>query len=229
MSRDGFRRTASLSLALAFALGCKSLPAAALDMELVPYQGKRILVLAGRLERQDGDRFEKLLPKVMPVDEVWISSPGGSTMAGYAIGRAIRRAGLSVRLPAKAVCASACADLFMGGVARRVDEGAQFGIHMGTVAGPENLAAMVEVFIDELSQISQDDLRRGNFDLKRVRRKIQEFEQLAAREAAEWATYIIEMGGSLRLVALGTKTEAGNMNYLNRRELLDLNVVNVGN
>lgn len=199
-------------------------------MELVPYQGKRILVLEGRLERQDGERFEKLLPKVMPVDEVWLNSPGGSTIAGYAIGRAVRRAGLSVRLPAKAVCASACADLFMGGVARRVDEGAQFGIHMGTVANdPRILAGMVEVVADEVSQISQDDLRRGNFDLKRVRRKIQEFEQLAAREAAEWATYIIEMGGSLRLVALGTKTEAGNMNYLNRRELLDLNVVNVGN
>ncbi|WP_326541093.1 hypothetical protein [Pseudorhodoferax sp.] len=47
--------------------------------------------------------------------------------------------------------------------------------------------------------------------------------------AAEWAAHVITMGGSLRLVALGTKTEAGEMNYLSRRQLLDLNVVNVDN
>lgn len=224
---EGWRasRARGLGLTLLLALGCSALPTSALEMAVGQHQGKRILVLEGKFSKDDGPRFEKLLAQAMPLDEVWFNSGGGNTVAGYAIGRAIRRAGLSVRvpgLPVKAVCASACADAFMGGVARRVDDGGRFGIHMGTVANNQDL-------LREVVAIIQKAARDQGGGLKEAKEIIQMFEQGAAQEAARWAAYIIEMGGSLRLVALGTKTEAGEMNFLNRQQLLDLNVVNVSN
>lgn len=211
-----------LVLSLLLVLGCSALPARALDMVVWQHQGKRVLLLEGKFEKDDGRRFETLLSKTkaMPVEEIWFNSGGGSTVSGYAIGRAIRRSGLSVRLPAKSLCASACADAFMGGVARRVEEGARFGIHMGTVANDPDLLRQVVAII----QKAAGDEGGGQKAAKSI---LQQVEQWAAQEAASWAAYIIEMGGSLRLVALGTKTEAGGMNYLGRRQLIDLNVVNV--
>jgi hypothetical protein len=46
-----------------------------------------------------------------------------------AIGRRIREAGLETGMEGSAVCLSACPYILMGGVARRVEAGAQVGVH----------------------------------------------------------------------------------------------------
>lgn len=183
-----------LVLSLLLVLGCSALPARALDMVVWQHQGKRVLLLEGKFEKDDGRRFETLLSKTkaMPVEEIWFNSGGGSTVSGYAIGRAIRRSGLSVRLPAKSLCASACADAFMGGVARRVEEGARFGIHMGTVANDPDLLRQVVAIIQKAAGDEGGGRRRRRVSSSRSssgqRRKQPVGRPTSSRWAARYAS-----------------------------------------
>lgn len=221
---------ALLALGLVWAAG----GALAADFIAMEFQGRRALVIQdeqatsdrprGRIQVGDAQRFEKALRDAMPVSEVLLNSGGGSEPDGLAIGRAIRRAGLSTRVPKGAMCASACADIFMGGVARRVDEGGRYGIHMATIA--TNPKFMEEVFVLVLAAY---DSKTEKLNHGKVRELVQFFEQNAARSAAAWGAFVLEMGGSPRIVELGTKTGAREMNWLTRQQMLDLNVINVDN
>lgn len=208
--------------------------AAAADFRIIEYQGRRALLIQdeqatkdsprGKIQAGDAGRFDKALREAMPVSEVLLNSGGGSEADGLAIGRTIRRAGLSTRVPKGALCASACADIFMGGVARRVDEGGRYGIHMATRAG--NPKFMEEVFVLVLKAY---DTKTERLDHGKVRELVQFFEQSAARSAAAWGAFVLEMGGSPRIVELGTQSGAGEMNWLSRQQMIDLNVINVDN
>ena len=57
------------------------------------------------------EQFENTLRQAGQIAEVLLDSPGGSERDGLAIGRLIRRRGLSTRILAKARCESACADV----------------------------------------------------------------------------------------------------------------------
>jgi hypothetical protein len=61
------------------------------------------------------------------VDEVWLHSTGGDAAEALRIGQLLRGSGIATRIPAGAVCAGACAEAFLGGTARFVDEGGRLG------------------------------------------------------------------------------------------------------
>jgi len=187
--------------------------------------GRRVLLMEGKFLEGDGQRLEQLLRRGPPPQEVWLHSGGGIADEGLRIGRLIRRAGLPTRIPKGASCASACADAFMGGVARRIDEGGRYGIHMATASGNPKLVEYVMAHIAKA--LESYDPKKKTFDSSPAKKIIRELEQSAAIEAAQWGAYVLEMSGSPRIVELGTKTEASGMNWLTRRQMVDLNVINV--
>ena len=82
-------------------------------------------------------------------DVIFLDSPGGLTMAGMALGSAIREARLSTTVAAfdrdgvksNGKCTSACVFAFLGGVDRKVASGAQLGVHQMTVYGGAQMSA----------------------------------------------------------------------------------------
>lgn len=202
----------------------------AVDFEIMQYRGQRVLLIqdeqpshrfpqGGSILPDDAKRFEKVLNQAGTIMEVLFNSGGGSEQDGLEIGRMIRRKGLSTRISAKATCASACADAFLGGVARRVEEGGRYGIHMPTIAGNQETVQHILRSIDK---------HRASGP-KGVQQLIFEIEKLSAQAASRWAAYVLQMGASVRIVDAGTRYLANQMNWLNRQELIDLNIVNVDN
>lgn len=207
--------------------------ASALDMRLIQVQGRDILLLqddpkaksGGGFAAGDTKRLEETLRRNPQISEVWFDSGGGLEVEGLAIGRAIRRAGLSTRVPKGGSCASACADAFMGGVARRVDEGGRYGIHMATIARSENAIRVVMRAVVEAASTANNG--KTEIDTAAISKVIMDIEKLSANGAAKWGGYVLEMGASPRIVQLGTETSANSMNWLTRRQMVDLNVINV--
>ncbi|MCU0952957.1 MAG: hypothetical protein MUC68_18525 [Burkholderiaceae bacterium] len=204
-------------------------PVVAVEIIAGDYKGRRVLLVrdeppsernprGGRIFRGDAKKLEAALGQGGPYSEVLFNSGGGSEADGLAMGRLIRSAGLSTRITADAHCASACADAFLGGVARRVENGGRYGIHMPTIAGNPEMVNQIAELIDRGQRAGS---HRG------AQQVIFEIEQLSARAASRWAAYVIQMGASVRLVDAGTQKLASEMKWLNRAELLDLNVVNV--
>jgi hypothetical protein len=174
----------------------------------------------GRIFPGDAARLAQVLKDQGPFVEVLFSSGGGSERAGLEMGRLVRRLGLNTRIPANAYCASACADAFLGGVARRVDSGGRYGIHMPTIASDDEMMQKIAGLIDQ-------NMRSGSVD--RARNVVFQIEQLSAQAAARWAMYVVQMGASIRIVDAGAEKLASEMKWLSRAELVDLNVVNVDN
>jgi hypothetical protein len=94
--------------------------------------GHRILRAEGVIDEGAPDRLKAALDANKPVDEIWIRSPGGDARAGNAAGKIVRDAMIPTRIPRSWACFSACNFLFMGGVARFVDDGGLFIVHMFT-------------------------------------------------------------------------------------------------
>lgn len=195
-----------------------SASAPAADYRVQPYRGKPALVIEGPIDTGDGQRFAQALAGAGAVTEVLLHSPGGLVDEGYAIGRQIRARGLATRVPAGALCASSCADIFLGGVARRVEVGGRLGIHMDTVANDPDFVAWVTAQVLSAAAARDSD---------RVAQLIQRVEKDSATSAAHWTAYVMRMGASPRIVERATRTAARSIHYLDRQELLDLNVVNV--
>ena len=76
----------------------------------------------------DGQRIDALL-RAKPYAEVLLHSGGGNLAEGVAVGEALRRHGMAVRVAPKSHCVSACTVAFLGGVIRTVDEGATYEVH----------------------------------------------------------------------------------------------------
>ena len=218
---EGRWRWSLTTSALVLSLLSSAAPAIALDMTGHDVSGRRVLLLEGKFLEGDGQRLEQLLRRNPLPQEGWLHSGGGIADEGLRIGRLIRRAGLSTRIPKGASCASACADAFMGGVARRVDEGGRYGIHMATASSNPKLIEYVMAHI--LKAIESYDSSKRTFDPSSAKKIIRELEQSAAVEAALWGGDVLEMGGSARIVELGTKTEVIGMNWLTRRQMVNLN------
>ena len=221
-------RAAVWALVVVAVLGASAQSRSA-EVGLVVYQGKRVLFLedisAGEGRKREGMRtadvakLEALLVRER-VDEILLNSGGGSESAGLAIGRLLRKHGLATRIPPGARCASACADAFLGGVIRRVDQGGRYGVHMPTGVNDTEYLEKVLTILVELR-------RKKEAGIDDARSVLQFFEQSGARMASRWAAFVIEMGASHRLVALGIAAPADEMTWLTRRQLLDFNVVNV--
>lgn len=97
--------------------------------------GHRILRAEGAIDQDVAARLQDALKVNAPVDEIWLRSPGGDARAGNEAGKIIRATGIPTRIPAGWACFSACNFMFMGGVARFVDDGGLFIVHMFTHLG----------------------------------------------------------------------------------------------
>lgn len=172
---------------------------------------EQILLATGTFMPDDDKRLIKAVERAGRVDEVWLSSDGGSLYAGLAVGRYLRRTGLATRIPPDAICASACAYAFIGGVFRVVD--GRIGVHMTAREVDPELLATITVLI-------------RNYGANAARVIIPHVEQWAAKSAAAQAKYLVEMSVSLELMTPIVETHKDNIHWLTRGELKRYNVVN---
>lgn len=146
--------------------------------------GQRVLLAEGRIDASTPGRLEAALAEHGDqTDEIWIRSPGGDARAGTQAGYMIREAGLPTRIPAGWACFSACNFMFMGGVARFIDPGGLFIVHMFTHTADR--------------QALRQQLARGEESAVGL---IGEIEQSSAMLAAEDADFLVRMGAVARLL-----------------------------
>lgn len=86
----------------------------------------RVLRAVGAIDSGAAARLQQAIASG-DVDEVWLESRGGDSDEALRIGQLLRGSGIATRIPAGAVCAGACAEAFLGGTARFVDEGGRLG------------------------------------------------------------------------------------------------------
>lgn len=106
--------------------------------------GQPALALRGGISTGDGNRIVEELRAANPA-LVTIDSPGGSVADALEIGRHLRAEGINTRLAADAVCLSACPYIFVGGVAREIEEGARLGVHQHSFGESTILPAFLAV------------------------------------------------------------------------------------
>lgn len=106
------------------------------EMRFTPQvvNGRRVLLAEGQIDDNLVPRLEAAL-RDETIEEIWLRSPGGNAEVGNRAGMLIRQSGLPTRIPAGWTCFSACNFLFMGGIARFVDNGGVFMVHMFTFTG----------------------------------------------------------------------------------------------
>lgn len=109
-------------------------------LHFTPLRGRaRTVLLAWGHDRAgDSERFRQAVKQASPVEEVRFLSGGGDLEEGIQIGRIMRASGLVAHIPAPYWCASACNFMFLGGVARSIDPGAEFIVHMFDRTGMSN-------------------------------------------------------------------------------------------
>jgi len=182
--------------------------------------GLRILRAEGMIDEDVTERLKAALAEHPAIDEIWIRSPGGNAKAGNAAGRVIRESMIPTRIPKGWACFSACNFLFMGGVARFVDEGAVFAVHMFTHASNrESIRGEVAGGEDKAVAL------------------IGHLEQESALLASEDNDFLIRMGVSRKLLTdvmyrqkalKGEGSDQSTRRCLSRDEAFKYNVANIG-
>lgn len=185
----------------------------ALDVEGRDVNGRAIVFVSGEFKYGDATRFGRTLARFDRIDEVWFSSPGGNVTAALEIGRLLRKSGLATRVPSGAICASACAYAFIGGVFRAVDPKGRVGVHNSSVSDDDEL-------MEELSRLIRRHGAEG------ARELVIMVEKAAAEMAAAQGRFLLEMSVSSDLMKPITSTDYREMHWLSRRELVRYNVVN---
>lgn len=186
-------------------------------LEEVP-DGRRVLRAEGAIDAGVPDRLRAALAEHEPIHEIWLRSPGGDARVGNEAGRIIRDSGIPTRIPQGWACFSACNFVFMGGMARFVDPGGLFIVHMFTHAGDRDaIRAEVEGGADAAIGL------------------IGEIEQESALLASEDNDFLIRMGVSRKLLtevmyrqkALAEQGEdRSTRRCLTDAEVFDYNVAN---
>lgn len=171
--------------------------------------GSTVLLLQGSIEPGDAERVFPMLT-AGGFREVWIDSPGGSVSDAYILGYAIRDRGLITRIPDGAICASACVDLFAGGVVRFVDPGGDVVVHTGTI-----------IYADFVQEMMASSVADG--DITDV---FQFAEQASTSESAIWAQYLGFMGVSTDLITFAASAPQRCSIFLTPLELVYFNIVN---
>jgi hypothetical protein len=123
--------------------------------------GRKVLRAEGTIDETVPERLKEALAAEPGIQEIRLRSAGGNARAGNEAGRIIRQAMVPTRLPAGWACFSACNFMFMGGVARYVDQGGLFIVHMFThaqdkVAVKAQLASADDKAIGLLGAVEQD-------------------------------------------------------------------------
>lgn len=145
-------------------------------------EGRQVLLAEGRIDDHLIPRLRAALESFTG-DEIWIRSPGGNARVGNEAGRLVREANLQTRIPNGWACFSACNFLFMGGVARFVDPGGLFIVHMFTHTGDRDAI--------------RSEVSRG---VDNTIGLIGDIEQQSALLASEDNDFLIRMGVSRRLL-----------------------------
>lgn len=117
---------------LAAALALLAWPALAAEVERVPLgsgDDGALITVTGEFRQGDDRKLVRALLETEGTAIVQFDSPGGSLIAGLAMGRAIRLNGATTLVPDGATCASACGLAWLGGVRRAVGDGARVGFH----------------------------------------------------------------------------------------------------
>ncbi|HEU0311399.1 MAG TPA: hypothetical protein VFR36_09300 [Sphingomicrobium sp.] len=146
--------------------------------------GGRVLRAEGVIDEGAATRLAEALTTHAPVEEIWLSSPGGNALVGNEAGRLIRKAMIPTRIPSGAACFSACNFIFMGGPIRSVDPGGLFIVHMFTHTADR---ALIDVEVSKGSDATVD--------------LIGEIEQSSAVLATEDNDFLIRMGVSRKLLS----------------------------
>lgn len=102
----------------------------AMHYAVIPRGKSNILFAWGPVEEEASVRFRQALDAAKPISEIWLYSQGGILDEGLEIGRMIHARKLATHILRGQRCVSACNFMFMGGVVRYVDSGAQFEVHM---------------------------------------------------------------------------------------------------
>jgi hypothetical protein len=97
----------------------------------VERDGRTVLLAEGVIDDGLMPRLKAALEQHKP-EEIWLRSAGGNARVGNEAGKLIRSTGIPTRVPAGWACFSACNFVFMGGIARYVDRGGLFIVHMFT-------------------------------------------------------------------------------------------------
>ncbi|HEY0326516.1 MAG TPA: hypothetical protein VGC46_11175 [Allosphingosinicella sp.] len=158
--------------------------------------GMPILHAEGTIDVGAAERLAPLLLESDP-HEIWFDSPGGDPREALLIGRAVRARRVVTRIPAGARCVGACAEAFLGGVAREVDEGGRLGFTAVPLSDPASAQTQAER------------------------------ENAAARWAEERADYYIRAGISRGLLRLQLDTPAPGICWLSAAGLRRYNVTNL--
>lgn len=145
--------------------------------------GRTVLLGEGFIDDDLVPRLEAALRDNPQAEELWLRSPGGNARVGNQAGRVIREAGIPTRIPSGWACFSACNFLFMGGIARFVDNGGLFIVHMFTHTNNR------EVIRQEVAQGEDNTIGL-----------IGEIEQQSALLASEDNDFLIRMGVSRDLL-----------------------------
>ena len=145
--------------------------------------GRNLLVGQGLIDDALLPRLKAALEKNGAIDEIWLRSAGGDARVGNEAGKLIRQTGIPTRIPAGWACFSACNFLFMGGIARYVDAGGLFIVHMFTHTGDRGLI--------------EAEVLRGTESTVGL---IGEIEQESAMLASEDNDFLIRMGVSRKLL-----------------------------
>ena len=87
-------------------------------------------LIDGRIEPDDGKKFEEVVKKNdVKMAVIVLNSPGGTLIAGYAIGTLIREKGYATYVSGGATCGSTCAMIWMAGSPRQIEAKARIGFH----------------------------------------------------------------------------------------------------
>jgi hypothetical protein len=132
----------------------------------------------GEIDPCDEPRLREVLREAKPVGTIELISPGGELHAAMAMGRTIRSYGVPTYVGGKDFCISACNFLYMGGMIRTMDPGADFEVHMfddnaaddlrkETANPPTDLLDFLELFpfrTDVTMQSVDDAVKQRNDD-----------------------------------------------------------------
>jgi uncharacterized protein YraI len=120
-----------LLVALCLFLSLTSAPGLAADIARQPFDNGTgaLISVSGPFEAGDDKALARALLETQGTAVVLFKSPGGSLLAGLAMGRAIRLQGATTVVDDGATCASACGLAWLGGVRRMMGAGAKVGFH----------------------------------------------------------------------------------------------------
>lgn len=156
----------------------------------------KILLGEGEIERDTYRAFLRAAGKLKPGTALILNSPGGEVSGAILLGMAIRGAGFDTLVPSGAICNSACAYAFLGGVSRVVLNDGRLGVHR-----------------------SRHQLSNGDKLPPDVEREVD------AEVTQKLKTYVTSMGVSAAMLKVADRISSNQIRYLTPKEIASYGVV----